>query len=86
MRIGFYAYDLNPGRVVRQVGACAAADFEGPAEAEAGGESAVGYDARFDAGIEKVVPSGEETLAEFVIFQVRLSDTNLQLSMVAAAG
>ena len=39
-------------------------------EAGSGGESAVWDDAGLDAGVEKVVPGGEEALAEFAVFHV----------------
>ena len=70
--VGFDRYETHAGGIEGDVGAGAAADFEGSAEAEAGGESAVWDDAGFDAGVEKVVPGGEEAFAEFVVFHGEL--------------
>ena len=68
VRVGFDGYQPDSGGIEGYVGACAAPYFEGPAEAEAGGEPAIRDDAGFDAGVEEVVPGGEEAFAEFVVF------------------
>ena len=66
--VGFDGYQPDAWGIEGNVGARAAAYFEGSAEAEAGGESAIRDDAGFDAGVQKVVPGGEDALAEFVVF------------------
>ena len=49
VRVGFDGYQSDSVWVEWNVGASSAADFEGSAEAETGGESAVRDDAGFDA-------------------------------------
>ncbi len=66
--VGFDGDQLDAGGIEWDVGAGSATYFEGPAEAESGGEPAVRGYAGFDAGVEKVVPGGEDALAEFVVF------------------
>ena len=66
--VGFDGCQPDSGGIERDVGACTPTDFECPAEAEAGGEASVRGHAGLDAGVEKVVPGGEEAFAEFVVF------------------
>ena len=66
--VGLDSYKPDAGRIEGYVGAGSAADLEGSAKAEAGGQPAVRDNAGLDAGVEKVVPSGEEALAELVVF------------------
>ena len=66
--VGLDGYEPDAGRIEGYVGAGSATDFEGSAKAEAGGQPAIRDDTGLDAGVEKVVPGGEEALAEFVVF------------------
>ena len=66
--VGFDGYQVYSGGIEWDVSAGSSSDFEGSSEAEAGGEAAVWDDAGLDAGVEKVVPGGEEAFAEFVVF------------------
>ena len=68
--VGFDGDQVYSGGIEGDVGAGSTADLEGSSEAEAGGEPAVWDDAGLDAGVEKVVPGGEEAFAEFVVFHV----------------
>lgn len=72
MWVGFDGYETDAGGIEGDVGAGSSSDFEGSAEAEPGGEPTVRDDAGFDSGVEKVVPGGEDALAEFVVFHGEL--------------